>query len=127
MRDLRYPTGPFKAGPPPDTDTRLALLSKLADVPHGLRAAVAGLSNSQLDTPYRPGGWTVRQVVHNMADAHMNWYIRTKLALRENHPDVSPYDEVQWAELHDARSQPVEPSLILLDGLHRRGLNCSSR
>jgi uncharacterized damage-inducible protein DinB len=120
LQDLRYPIGPFKAGPPPDTGSRLALLSHLADVPSGLRAAVTGLSDSQLDTPYRPGGWTVRQVVHHLADAQVNWYIRTKLALTEDEPHVSPYDEVQWAELHDARTQPLEPSLMLLDGLHRR-------
>jgi uncharacterized damage-inducible protein DinB len=120
LQNLRYPIGPFKAGSPPDTGSRLALLSHLADVPNGLRAAVTGLSDSQLDAPYRPGGWTVRQVVHHLADAQMNWYIRTKLALTEDEPHVSHYDEVQWAELHDARTQPLEPSLMLLDGLHRR-------
>jgi uncharacterized damage-inducible protein DinB len=85
-----------------------------------MRAAVADLSESQLDTRYRPGGWTVRQVVHHLADSQMNWYVRTKLALTEDDPIVRSYDEVQWAELHDARTAPVEPSLILLDGLHRR-------
>jgi len=96
------------------------LLHQLAEVPDRLRAAVAGLSDEQLDTPYRQDGWTVRQVVHHLADANMNWYVRTKLALTEPNPTVSPYDEAIWAELGDAREQPVEPSLILLEGLHRR-------
>jgi uncharacterized damage-inducible protein DinB len=77
-----------------------------ASLANGLRAAVAGLSDSQLDTPYRPGGWTVRQVVHHLADAQMNWYIRTKLALTEDEPHVSPWNEVPWVELHDARDMP---------------------
>jgi len=120
MTDPRYPIGPFEAGPPPDFDMRLRLLSQLAEVPSHLRAAVADLSESQLDTRYRPAGWTVRKVVHHLADAQMNWYVRTKLALTEDDPVVRSYDEVRWAELHDARTAPVEPSLILLDGLHRR-------
>jgi uncharacterized damage-inducible protein DinB len=120
MQDLRYPIGPFQAGPPPDAEERLTLLSQLAEAPDGLRAAVTGLSDSQLDTPYRPGGWTIRQVVHHLADAQMNWYIRTKLALTEDEPQVTSWDEVHWAELKDARTQPVEPSLTLLDGLYRR-------
>jgi hypothetical protein len=120
MPDLRYPIGPFEAGPPLDISKRLVLLSQLAEVPSRLQAAVAGLSESQLDTPYRPAGWTVRQVVHHLADAQMNWYVRTKLALTEDEPLVRPYDEVRWAELHDARTGPLEPSLMMLDGLHRR-------
>jgi uncharacterized damage-inducible protein DinB len=120
MPDLRYPIGPFEAGRPPDISTRNALLSQLADVPSLMRAAVAQLSDNQLDTPYRPGGWTVRQVVHHLADAQMNWYVRTRLALTEDEPHVQPYDQAQWAELQDARAEPLEPSLILLEGLHRR-------
>ncbi len=120
MSDLRYPIGPFEAGAPPDFGMRLKMLSELAEVPNRLRAAVAGLSDGQLDTPYRPDGWTVRQVVHHLADAQLNWYVRTKLALTEDEPVVRPYDEVRWAELHDARTAPLEPSLMLLDGLHRR-------
>jgi uncharacterized damage-inducible protein DinB len=120
MPDLRYPIGRFEAGPPPDTGMRLQLLTQLAEAPSRLRAAVADLSESQLDTPYRPDGWTLRQVVHHLADAQMNWYVRTKLALTEDEPLVRPYDEVRWSELHDARTGPVEASLMLLDGLHRR-------
>jgi len=96
------------------------LLSQLAEVPSRLRAAVAGLSESQLDTPYRPAGWTVRQVVHHLSDAQMNWYVRTKLAFTEDEPLVTPYDEMRWAELNDARTGPLEPSLMMLDGLYRR-------
>src|ERR1700732_4293995 len=99
MPDLRYPIGPFEACAPPDLDMRLKMLSELAEVPNRLRAAVAGLTDRQRDTPYRPAGWTVRQVIHHLADAQMNWYIRTRLALTENEPIVRPYDEVQWAEL----------------------------
>ncbi len=120
MPDLRYPIGPFKAGPPPDPRTRLQLLVQLAEAPSRLQAAVDNLSESQLQTPYRPGGWTVRQVVHHLADAHINWYVRTKLALTEDNPLVRPYDEARWAELEDARTAPLEPALMLLENLHQR-------
>ncbi len=120
MADLRYPIGPFEPGAPPDENTRDELLTRLADSPGHLRAAVAGLAESQLETSYRLGGWTVRQVVHHLADSHMNWYIRTCLALTEDEPVVKPWDEVAWAELHEARTGLIEPSLDLLEGLHRR-------
>jgi hypothetical protein len=120
MPDLRYPIGRFEPGPPPDADTRDELLARLADAPGQLRAAVAGLAESQLDTPYRLGGWTIRQVVHHLADAQMNSFIRTRLALTEDAPVVKPWDEVAWAELHEARTGLIEPSLDLMDGLHRR-------
>ena len=120
MQDLRYPIGHFQIGPPPDSILRLHLLSQLAEVPDRLRAAVVDLTQIQLDTPYRSGGWTVRQVVHHLADAQMNWYLRTKLALTEENCIAKPYDEVQWAELHDACTGPIDPSLMLLHGLHQR-------
>lgn len=120
LTDLRYPIGPFVRGPAPDAGMRAELLSGLAGAPGPLRAVVSNLSESQLDTPYRPEGWTVRQVVHHLADAQMNWYIRTKLGLTEDQPTIKPYDEARWAELHDARTAPVEPSLVLLEALHRR-------
>jgi len=107
-------------GPLPGPAERAELLHQMEEVPGRLRAAVAGLSNEQLDTPYRPVGWTVRQMVHHLADADMNWYVRTKLALTQEAPVISPYDEARWAELADARTQPVEGSLVLLDGLRRR-------
>ena len=81
---------------------------------------MAGLSEQQLDTPYRPGGWTARQVVHHLADSHMNSCVRFRLALTEDSPTIKPYDEVSWASLPDASTMPVEPSLILLEGLHSR-------
>jgi uncharacterized damage-inducible protein DinB len=118
--DLRYPIGPLEIGPPPDAARRAELLADLGDAPASLRAAVSGLSRTQLDTPYRLGGWTVRQVVHHLADAHMNWYVRTRLALTEDRPVIKVFDETTWAELPDARSGPVETSLDVIDGLHSR-------
>ncbi|HTA43604.1 MAG TPA: putative metal-dependent hydrolase [Bryobacteraceae bacterium] len=118
--DLRYPIGPLEIGPPPDAARRAELLADLGDAPASLRATVSGLSRTQLDTPYRLGGWTVRQVVHHLADAHMNWYVRTRLALTEDRPVIKVFDETTWAELPDARSGPVETSLDVIDGLHSR-------
>jgi uncharacterized damage-inducible protein DinB len=120
MPDPRYPIGQFEPTTPPGAEARAALLTQLAEIPNKLRSAVDGLSDTQLDTPYRPGGWTVRQVVHHLADADLNWYVRTRLALTEDDPIVKNYEEAQWAELDDARIGPVAPSLLLLDGLHRR-------
>ena len=120
MNDLRYPIGPYKESLPSDASARLKLLSELVDAPNRLQAAVADLSESQLDMSYRPGGWTVKQVVHHLADAHMNWYIRTKFALTEESPVIQPYDEARWAELNDARTAPLGQSLMLMDGLTQR-------
>ncbi|HLI30711.1 MAG TPA: putative metal-dependent hydrolase, partial [Terriglobia bacterium] len=92
----------------------------IEEVPARLRAAVKGLSDAQLDTPYREGGWTVRQVVHHLADSHMNSYVRFRLALTESEPTIKTYDQTRWAELRDARTAPVEPSLALLESLHKR-------
>lgn len=95
-------------------------VDQIAETPPRVRAAVAGLNDAQLDTPYRPDGWTVRQVVHHVPDSHMNSYVRFRLALTEDAPVVKPYEEARWAELHDARTMPIEPSLELLDSLHAR-------
>lgn len=95
-------------------------IDDIAAAPAQLRAAVANLSPAQLDTPYRAGGWTLRQVVHHLPDSHLNAYIRFKLTLTEDAPTVKPYDENLWAELPDARTGPIEPSLELLAGLHER-------
>jgi uncharacterized damage-inducible protein DinB len=121
MNDLdpRYPVGRFA---PPATitpDERTGAIATLADLPEQLRNAVDGLSAAQLSTPYREGGWTVRQVVHHMADSHMNALIRVKLSLTEDWPTVKPYDEAAWAKLHDM-SAPVEWSLELIESLHAR-------
>src|SRR5215212_10168838 len=98
---------------------RAACVARIAAAPAALRAAVAGLRDAQLDTPYRPGGWTLRQVVHHVPDSHMNGYIRVKLALTEESPIIKPYDENACAALADSRL-PVDVSLTLLDALHTR-------
>ena len=120
MEDLRYPIGRFEAGPPLSDEQRLSLVAELALLPGKLREAIIDLASEQLDTRYRLGGWTVRQVVHHLADAQMNWYVRTKLTLTEEQPLIEPYDEAQWAESIEARTGPIEPSLVLLDGLYGR-------
>jgi hypothetical protein len=117
--DLRYPIGPFTPTLPATSDIRGAAIAAIAALPHDMRAAVDGLTDAQLDTPYREGGWTARQVVHHVADSHMNGFIRVKLALTEQNPTIKPYDEKQWALLADTRL-PVTVSLDLLDVLHRR-------
>ena len=118
--DLRYPIGQFKR-PESYTDaSRAAAIAIIADTPKQLRAAVKGLSDKQLDTPYRDGGWTVRQLAHHVPDSHMNAYVRTRLALTEENPTIKPYDEKKWSELADARTCPIEPSLAMLEAIHER-------
>ena len=116
---LKFPIGPLVHVTTLSPDQRLAAIADLAALPERLRAAVAGLTDRQLDTPYRPGGWTVRQVVHHLPDSHMNGLMRTKLALTEHEPTIKPYDEKLWAELPDSKL-PIEISLQLVDGLHVR-------
>jgi hypothetical protein len=118
--DLSYPIGKFDFKQTVDGAAIPVLIEDLAALPAKLRGAVAGLSAGQLDTPYRPGGWTVRQTVHHIADSHMNSCIRLRLALTEPEPAIRPYEQQLWAELPDARTAPVELSLQLLDGLHMR-------
>ena len=120
MDDLRYPIGKFHYDGPPSEEHKQAFLDDVAATPAKLRAAVKGLSETQFDTPYRPGGWTVRQVVHHLPDSHMNSYVRFKLALTEEEPTIKPYAEDRWAELADTKATPVEVSLTLLDSLHDR-------
>jgi len=120
MEDLRYPIGNFAYTGPLTESERSACIARIAAAPAKLRAAIAGLSDSQLDTPYRPEGWTVRQVVHHLPDSHLNAYTRFRLALTESSPTIKPYEEARWAELPDARSAPIEISLGLLDALHVR-------
>ena len=119
MDDLRYPIGSFVLPSKLTPTERERAIQDLADTPANLRSAVAGLSVNQLDTPYRPGGWTIRQVVHHLPDSHMNSYIRLKLALTEEGPTIRTYDEAAWAKLPDAAA-PIEPSLVLLEALHAR-------
>jgi len=120
MEVLRYPIGKFRADSEVTDAKRRQWIEEIAATPAALRAAVAGLSDTRLDTPYRPGGWTVRQVAHHLPDSHLNAYVRFKLALTEAEPTVKTYDEAAWAELADGRTAPVELSLALLDSLHRR-------
>lgn len=118
--DLQYPIGRYSPPSPITPEHRSAWIRELALLPDQLNAAVKGLSDKQLDTPYRPGGWTVRQVVHHVPDSHLNSYTRFRLALTEHSPTIKPYDEAAWAELPDAKYAPIQPSLLLLDALHRR-------
>ncbi len=118
--DPRYPIGRFHYAGPLTAPERAEAIGQIAGAPAVLRAAVTGLSDDQLDTPYREGGWTVRQVVHHVADSHLNSYVRFRLALTEDDPLIKPYDERKWAELSDASRGPVEVSLALLEALHTR-------
>ena len=118
--DLRYPIGRFEYNGETGPAARREYIGRVESVPARLRAAVEDLTEGQLETPYRPGGWTVRQLVHHVADSHMNSFIRFRLALTEPAPAVKGYDQVSWAELADSRTAPVDVSLTLLESLHRR-------
>ncbi len=118
--DLRYPVGKFSRPTAFGAADRAAAIDAIGALPAALRAAVAGLSDAQLDTPYRPDGWTVRQLVHHVADSHVNAYTRARLALTEDTPTIKPYAEAAWAELADAKTMPIDPSLGILDGIHAR-------
>jgi len=120
MNDPRFPIGNFHWSGSLTDDERRGKIHAIADTPKKLRVAVDGLTDRQLDTPYREGGWTVRQIVHHLPDSHLNAYCRMRLALTENEPLIKPYDEAAWAELFDARTTTIEPSLILLESLHAR-------
>jgi hypothetical protein len=119
--DPRYPVGKFERSTTAHTsDERSTFIDQIAAAPARMRDAVSGLSELQLDTPYRDGGWTVRQVVHHVPDSHMNAYTRVKLALTETEPAIRPYDEAAWAKLNDVRDTPIAVSLTLLEALHDR-------
>ena len=118
--DLRYPVGQFKWDEDVTPERRHVLIGQIGEAPRQLRLAVEGLSPEQLNTPYRPGGWTVRQVVHHVPDSHLNSYLRFKWARTEDDPAIKTYHEDRWSELPDARTGPPEVSLALLDALHRR-------
>jgi hypothetical protein len=120
MSDSRYPIGKFSYSGSLTPEGKTKFLDDIEQTPARMRAAVAGLSEAQLDTPYRDGGWTVRQVVHHVPDSHMNSYIRFKLAMTESEPTIKPYMEDLWAELPEARTAPTEVSLALLGSLHTR-------
>ena len=119
LDDLRYPIGRFHAPASSGPEIRAEQIETLRALPERLSAAVAGLDDAQLDTPYREGGWTVRQLVHHIADSHANSYVRFKLALTEDCPTIKSYDEAAWAELPDSR-EPIAPSMEFVAGLHHR-------
>ena len=120
LERLRYPVGRFQRNPSPDASSRNVSLDTLERTPDIVRELVGPVTDAQLETPYRPGGWTVRQVVHHLPDSHMNAYVRTKLAATEDAPAIMTYEEQLWAELPEARTAPVDLSLDLLSALHRR-------
>jgi hypothetical protein len=120
MTDLRYPIGKLAYSGSLSEDQKQKFIDDIAQTPANLRQAVKGLSDQQLDTPYRPDGWTVRQVAHHVPDSHLNAYVRFKLALTEEEPTIKTYAEDRWAQLPDTHATPVEISLTMLDSLHDR-------
>ncbi len=120
MTDPRYPIGSFSPVARPTPESRTACIQQIAEAPALIRAAVTGLSDERLETPYRPGGWTLRQVLHHVPDSHMNAYCRFKFALTEDNPGIKAYDEAAWARVADTAGTPPEVSLALLDALHQR-------
>lgn len=120
MTELQYPIGRFKLDGMPSEGQLAEAIDQITAAPTILRSAVENLTAEQLDTPYRPGGWTVRQVVHHVPDSHLNSYCRLKLALTEDEPTIRAYHEDRWAELEDSRVTPIEVSLALLESLHKR-------
>jgi hypothetical protein len=118
--DLRYPIGKFRLPKDVSDADHQSFIKQIAEAPTQLREAVSGLGEDQLATPYRPDGWTVRQVVHHVPDSHLNGYVRIKLALTENEPTIKTYNQPAWADLDDARNGPIDPSLQLLESLHDR-------
>ncbi len=120
MEDPRYPIGKFAFDKDATPEKHAVWIREIAQAPDLLRKATAGLTPAQLDTPYREGGWTIRQVVHHVADSHMNSFIRTKLALTEEVPTIKPYDQKAWATLADVSGVDIGSSLALIEGLHAR-------
>lgn len=118
--ELRYPIGRFRPVTAPSDDERREWIRQLRELPAALEEALDRLPEGALDSPYRPGGWSVRQLVHHLADSHLNAYTRFRLALTEDHPTIRPYDQERWAELPDASRDPVGSSLSILRGLHAR-------
>ena len=123
MHDQRYPIGKFEPRNQLTSEERRAMIEQIATAPILMRNAVDGLTPAQLDTPYREGGWTIRQVAHHVPDSHVNAYCRFKLALTEDSPTIKPYDETRWAELPDTHNTPIKTSLTLLEALHYRWVN----
>jgi hypothetical protein len=120
MNDPRYPIGKFERRDQLTSEERRSMIDQISTAPTHMRDAVTGLTPAQLDTPYRDGGWTIRQVVHHVPDSHVNAYCRFKLALTEDAPTIRPYDEGRWAELADSHETPIKTSLAMLESLHYR-------
>ena len=120
MSDPRYPIGRFVPDPAPSPETRSRHIEAITALPAQMRRAVEGLKDPQLNTPYREGGWTVRQVIHHVPDSHLNAYVRCKWAITEDNPTIKPYEEGAWAALKDSELTPIEVSLTLLESLHAR-------
>jgi uncharacterized damage-inducible protein DinB len=120
MSDPRYPVGTYQRRDVLTAEERAQCIKEIAAVPRAMRDAVAGLTPEQLETPYREGGWTLREVVHHVPESHMNSYMRFKFALTEETPTVKPYDEALWAKTPEVRDTPIETSLMLLEALHDR-------
>ncbi|MCB0520843.1 MAG: putative metal-dependent hydrolase [Lewinellaceae bacterium] len=120
IEQLKYPIGKYKHPDFVTASMRHDWINRIAALPQKLEAVVQSKTEAQLDTPYRPGGWTVRQVVHHLADSHLNAHCRIRLALTEDHPTIKPYDQDKWAVLEDVKKLPVWPSLHILQGLHAR-------
>jgi uncharacterized damage-inducible protein DinB len=118
--DLRFPIGKYEYKPGYSTEQRARCIAEIEAAPAQLRAAASGLSDAQIDTPYRPGGWTIRQVVHHVPESHMNAFIRFKWALTENNPMIKAYEEDDWAKTPEVATLPIEPSVRLLEALHAR-------
>lgn len=118
--DPRYPIGKFAPKPRLTPEERTVLVHQIAELPDQLVKAVARLTEDQLNTPYRDGGWTVRQVVHHLADSHMNAFIRFRLAVTEENPTVKPYNEKRWADLFDTKTAPIDLSISIVESLHAR-------
>ncbi len=119
-QELRYPVGKYQPPEKISPEQRAEWIGEIEALPRRLASALSGLTEAQLDTPYRPGGWTVRQVAHHLPDSHLNSHLRFRLALTEDTPAIKPYNEARWAELPDAKTGPISPSLLILDGLHQR-------
>lgn len=120
LEQLKYPIGKFEISPDYDADMRAKMIANIKSFPQRLTTVVMELNEEQLDTPYRPEGWTVRQVIHHVADSHINSYIRFRWTLTEETPNIKAYDEKLWAELPDAKSAPIKFSLNLLKAVHAR-------
>ena len=120
LETLRYPIGKFKSPPAFTNEEVMEFVQAIATLPEQLQEAVTGFTEAEIDTPYRPGGWTVRQTIHHLADSHLNSYLRFRLALTEDKPTIKPYEEQLWAELTDGKQAPIDLSLTLLEALHGR-------